>query len=75
MTRKRSEVQPLLGPRGPSIPKRNSVSKMTADSHDTVSASHRPLVRAWWGTHDAVAEWRGSGLQSRAHGFDSRQHL
>ncbi len=25
--------------------------------------------------HGGMAEWRGNGLQSRVHGFDSRFHL
>ena len=26
-------------------------------------------------SHGGMAEWRGNGLQSRVHGFDSRFHL
>jgi hypothetical protein len=41
------------------------------------SSMYRQPVDAWmWEpTHGGVAERRGSGLQSRIHGFESRRHL
>ena len=37
--------------------------------------SRLPLEASGFNPSGGVAEWRGNGLQSRAHGFDSRLHL